>query len=74
MRPFWSGVPDVIPVDTMMVEVTPAPIDGMESKERYDPKKDHGRSYQEMSEIYRESCEREVKNLIGEDQPRATTG
>jgi hypothetical protein len=35
----------------------------------FDPKNDQGRSYQEMSESYRESCEREIRNLIGNAVP-----
>jgi len=36
----------------------------------FDPKNDQGRSYQEMSESYRESCEREIRNLIGNAVPK----
>lgn len=36
----------------------------------FDPKNDQGRSYQEMSESYRESGEREVRNLIGNAVPK----
>jgi hypothetical protein len=36
----------------------------------FDPKNDQGRSYQEMLESYRESCEREIRNLIGHAVPK----
>jgi hypothetical protein len=36
----------------------------------FDPKNDQGRSYQEMSESYRESGEREIRNLIGNAVPK----
>ncbi len=36
----------------------------------FDPKNDQGRSYQEMSESYRGSCEREIRNLIGNAVPK----
>jgi hypothetical protein len=36
----------------------------------FDPKNDQGRSYQEMSESYRESCEREIRNLVGNAVPK----
>jgi hypothetical protein len=36
----------------------------------FDPKNDQGRSYQEMSGSYRESCEREIRNLIGNAVPK----
>jgi hypothetical protein len=36
----------------------------------FDPKNDQGRSYQEMSESYGESCEREIRNLIGNAVPK----
>jgi len=36
----------------------------------FDPKNDQGRSYQEMSESYRESCDREIRNLIGNAVPK----
>src|SRR5262245_31033295 len=36
----------------------------------FDPKNDQGRSYQEMSESYRKSCEREIRNLIGNAVPK----
>jgi hypothetical protein len=36
----------------------------------FDPKNDQGRSYHEMSESYRESCEREIRNLIGNAVPK----
>src|SRR5262249_51516448 len=36
----------------------------------FDPKNREGRSYQEMSESYRESCEREIRNLIGNAVPK----
>ena len=36
----------------------------------FDPKNYQGRSYQEMSESYRESCEREIRNLIGNAVPK----
>jgi len=36
----------------------------------FDPQNREGRSYQEMSESYRESCEREIRNLIGNAVPK----
>jgi hypothetical protein len=36
----------------------------------FDPKNDQGCSHQEMSESYRESCEREIRNLIGNAVPK----
>ncbi len=36
----------------------------------FDPHNDQGRSREEMSESYRESCEREIRNLIGNAVPR----
>src|SRR5262245_35087222 len=36
----------------------------------FDPQNGEGRSYQEMSESYRESCEREIRNLIGNAVPK----
>jgi hypothetical protein len=36
----------------------------------FDPSNDQGRSREEMSESYRESCEREIRNLIGNAVPK----
>jgi hypothetical protein len=36
----------------------------------FDPSNDPGRSREEMSESYRESCEREMRNLIGNAVPK----
>jgi hypothetical protein len=36
----------------------------------FDPNNDQGRSREEMSESYRESCEREIRNLIGNAVPK----
>jgi hypothetical protein len=36
----------------------------------FDPRNREGRSYQEMSESYRESCEREIRNLVGNAVPK----
>jgi hypothetical protein len=35
----------------------------------FDPQNGEGRSREEMSESYRESCEREIRNLIGNAVP-----
>jgi hypothetical protein len=39
----------------------------------FDPSNDQGRSREEMSESYRESCEREIRNLIGNAVPKNFT-
>ncbi len=36
----------------------------------FDPNNDQGRSREEMSESYQESCEREIRNLIGNAVPK----
>ncbi len=36
----------------------------------FDPSNDQGRSREEMSESYQESCEREIRNLIGNAVPK----
>jgi hypothetical protein len=37
----------------------------------FDPSNDQGRSHEEMSESYRESCEREIRNLMGNAVPKS---
>jgi hypothetical protein len=37
----------------------------------FDPSNDRGRSHEEMSESYRQSCEREIRNLIGNAVPKS---
>jgi hypothetical protein len=39
----------------------------------FDPRNDQGRSCEEMSESYRESCERKIRNLIGNAVPKNFT-
>jgi hypothetical protein len=37
----------------------------------FDPSNDQGHSHEGMSESYRESCEREIRNLIGNAVPKS---
>jgi hypothetical protein len=61
---------DVDSVDFMVGGADPQDFYQTDAWGGFDPQNGEGRSYQEMSESYRESCEREIRNLIGNAVPK----
>ncbi len=61
---------DVDSVDFTVGGADPREFYGADAWAGFDPNNDDGRSYDEMSESYGESCEREIRKVIGNAIPR----
>jgi hypothetical protein len=61
---------DVDKVDFTVGGADPQDFYQTDAWEGFDPSNDQGRSREEMSESYQESCEREIRNLIGNAVPK----